>query len=354
MKNHFNFKPLVSLVLIIFVIYMLIDVLGKVLIPFIVALILTYIFNPLVEKLNSRFKISRIIISLVLSLIVFLIFLCIPLIVIPALFIQLKTIVSAIPAMINTMNLKLLTPINSTYGTNFNIDFINLKNLLLVNLTNTYNHYNIFSPLAHNSFIILELLAYIILIPFILFYSIINWHSFINFFDSLTPKSYIQYVHNIFSDIDLMLSAYLRGQISVMVIMALYYSLALHFIGLPSGFIIGAITGLLVFIPYIGILCGLAISLIVTFSSFHGMYQLVFILIAYAVGHLLEGGLVTPYLVGGRIGLNPIMIILALMIFGQLFGLVGVLLALPLSTIAVVLLKHAKLYYMNTKYYNEI
>ena len=73
----------------------------------------------------------------------------------------------------------------------------------------------------------------------------------------------------------------------------------------------------------------------------------------YGVGHVLEGGLVTPFLVGGKIGLNPIMIILALMIFGQILGLVGVLLALPLATIAVVLLKHAKLYYLKSKYYNE-
>ncbi|MBP9742475.1 MAG: AI-2E family transporter [Burkholderiales bacterium] len=224
---------------------------------------------------------------------------------------------------------------------------------MLNNFSKIYNNVNIFSPLAKNSFIIIEILLYIILIPFILFYSIINWHQFIRFFDSLIPKSYVNNVHHIFRDIDIMLSAYLRGQISVMIVMALYYAIALHVIGLNSGAIIGAITGLLVFIPYLGILSGLLISQGVALANFHGMHQIIAILITFGIGNLLEGGLITPYLVGGRIGLNPIMIILALMIFGQLFGLVGVLLALPLATITIVLLKHAKLYYTRSKYYNE-
>jgi predicted PurR-regulated permease PerM len=150
-----------------------------------------------------------------------------------------------------------------------------------------------------------------------------------------------------------MLSAYLRGQFSVMIIMALYYAIALHFVGITSGFIIGFITGLLVFIPYLGILTGLFISLAVDFANFQGMHQVFVLLGVFLVGHLLEGGLVTPYLVGGKIGLNPVMIILSLMIFGKLFGFVGVLLALPLSTITVVLLKYVKLYYTKSQYYNE-
>ncbi|MDQ5920756.1 MAG: hypothetical protein QG673_812 [Pseudomonadota bacterium] len=353
MTSNSNFKLIISLLLVTFAFFTAIVILGRVLTPFIIALILTYIFNPLVEKINLKFKIKRSIISLVLSLIVFLIFLSLPLFIIPTIIFQLKEVITGIPDIINLFNSKILQTINLKYGTNLTIDFENIKTLLLNNFSKIYNNVNIFSPLAKNSFIILEVLVYIILIPFILFYSIVNWRQFIKFFDSLIPKSYVTSVHHIFHDIDLMLSAYLRGQISVMLIMACYYAISLHIVGVSSGAIIGAFTGLAVFIPYLGILCGLIISLAIGFASFHNMHQIFAILAVFGIGHVLEGGLVTPFLVGGKIGLNPIMIILALMIFGQLFGLTGVLLALPLSTITIVLLKHAKLHYMKSKYYNE-
>lgn len=352
-QNSYNIKPIISLLLSVLAIFGAIVVLGKVLIPFIVALILTYILNPLVEKINLRFKIRRSFISMFMSLAVFLVFLSVPLFIIPTLILQLKSIIISIPDLVNLFNIKVLQTINVKYGTNLTLDFVNVKTLLLNNFSKVYNNVNVFSPLAKNSFIIIEILVYIILIPFILFYSIINWHPLINFFNSLIPRSYVKSVHHIFHDIDVMLSAYLRGQISVMVIMACYYAIALHIVGLNSGIVIGIMTGLLVFIPYLGILTGLLISLSICFAGFHGMHQVFATLIAFAIGHVLEGGLVTPFLVGGRIGLNPVMIIFALMVFGQLFGLVGVLLALPLSTITVVLLKHAKMYYSKTNFYNE-
>lgn len=352
-QQNLNLKPVVSILLFITIIFSMMILIGKILIPFIVALILTYILNPIVEKINHKLKIKRSIISLIISIVVFLVFITIPLYVIPSIIMQLKTIITKIPDLVNMVNHTILTTVNQKYGTNFVLDLVTIRTSLLNNITSAYNHINIFSPLAKNSIILVELLVYIILIPFILFYSICGWHDIINFFDKLIPRSYVKIIHEITNDIDKMLSAYLRGQFSVMIIMALYYGTAIHFVGITSGLIIGVITGILVFIPYLGILSGILISLAVTFSNFHGMHQVFALLGVFIVGHLLEGGLVTPYLVGGKIGLNPVMIILSLMIFGKLFGLVGVLLALPLSTITVVLLKYAKLYYTQSKYYNE-
>ena len=157
----------------------------------------------------------------------------------------------------------------------------------------------------------------------------------------------------IFKDIDLMLASYLRGQLLVMFIMATYYAIALHIVGLSSGIVIGIITGLLVFIPYLGVLTGLFIAIMISLAQFNNLHEIISVLIAFAVGHILEGALITPFLVGGRIGLNPVMIILSLMVFGKLFGLVGVLLALPLSTISVVIIRHMKAYYMKSNYYKE-
>ncbi len=353
MQEHIKIKPIISTLALTIGIFYVILLLGKVLIPFLIALILSYIVNPFVEKIQNKCKIKRSIISFMISILIFLIFISIPVFLLPNILIQIKSIISEIPTLINVINVKLLNVINVKYDTHLTLDYNMAKSVILKNIGTLYNHVNIFSPLAHNSIVLVEILVYIILIPFILFYSTNNWGNLLKFFDDLIPKRYKDIVHQVITDIDRLLAAYLRGQISVMFIMALYYSIALNIIGLNSATLIGTITGLLVFIPYLGILTGLFISLAVGFTDFTSMNLIFWILGVFVVGHLLEGGLITPFLVGGKIGLNPIMIIFALMVFGKLFGVVGVLLALPLSTIAVVLLRYVRKYYIHTNYYNE-
>lgn len=353
MQNKLKLKSIVSTFLLVIGVFAVIILLGKVLIPFITALILTYIFNPFVEKIQRKLKIKRSIISATISIIVFLIFILVPVFVIPNMILQVRSIIKEVPGIIQVLNSNILSHINDQYGTNLQFDMNDVKNLVLGNMMSLYDNVNIFSPLARNGILIIEILVYIILIPFVLFYSIINWHHIIKFFDEFIPKKYKKIMYHLVKDIDFMLSSYLHGQISVMVIMAIYYSVTLHFIGLNSGSTIGILTGMLVFIPYLGVLSGLLISLFVSLADFSNLHQIVMVLIVFGVGHVFEGGLVTPFLVGGKIGLNPIMVIFALMVFGKLFGLIGVLLALPLATITVVLLKYVKAYYLNSHYYNE-
>lgn len=352
-SQNLYLKPIISTLLFVGIVFGIIAVFGRILTPFIIALILTYILNPIVEKITQRLKIKRSIISLIISIIIFIAFVSIPLFIIPGIAVQLKATFSKTPDLINFINNRVLLVLNQKYGSHFELDIANIRSSLINNVSKAYQHVNIFSPIAKNSVILIEIIVYIILIPFVLFYSICGWHSIIKFFDKLIPRSHISTVHAVVRDIDKMLSAYLRGQISVMIVMALYYGIALNFTGITAGVIIGIITGTLVFIPYIGIFTGLLIALAMAFSNFHGTNPIFAILGIFIVGHLLEGGLITPYLVGGKIGLNPVMVILSLMIFGKLFGLVGILLALPLATITVVLLRYAKHYYMNSKYYNE-
>lgn len=332
---------------------LLLFLVSRVLIPFIIALILAYILNPVVEKMKTRLKLPRSLISAFFSILIFLLILSVPLYIIPTIILQLKNIVSNIPGLINLFNDHILAVINSRYNLHLNLDIDTIKHFLVSNISTVYNKVNVFSPLAHNSFVIIEILVYSVLIPFILFFAINNWHHILNFSDELIPRNYLSSVHNLLHDIDKMLSAYLRGQISVMLIMALYYATALNFIDLSSGIVVGVITGMLVFIPYLGILTGFILAMLIGFASFDGMHGIVAILVVFAIGHFLESGLITPFLVGGKLGLNPIMLILALMIFGKLFGITGVLFALPLAAIFTVVLRHLRAYYLSSKYYNE-
>lgn len=353
-QQDLKLKPIISILLFVAILFSMIIFIGKILIPFIVALILTYILNPIVEKIHYQFKIKRFIISFVIAICVFLLFIAIPLYVVPSLVTEVQMLLGKVPTLVQQINSGALSTLNHKYGTNLVLDLASLRAALIENVYGIYKQINIFSPLARNSMLLVQIMAYIILIPFILFYSICNWHNILQFFDNFIPRSYLNTVHEIVNDIDRMLSAYLRGQFSVMLIMAAYYAVALHFVGITSGFIVGLITGIMVFIPYLGVLTGLLISLAIVFVNFHGMHQIFAVLSVFVAGHLFEGGLITPYLVGGKIGLNPILIILALMIFGKLFGFIGILLALPLATITVALLRYAKLYYIKSQYYNEI
>ncbi len=354
MLQIFKSKSFISLVLTGLLLSVVIISLGRVLVPFIIALIIAYIVNPLVDILQRKFAIKRRISGVLIAFLIFMLFLSIPLCVIPRLLFEIKLILAKTPNLINVLNTHVLSGFNFAHDTNFVLNANKIKQLLISNIGDLYHNIDLFSPLARNSILVVEFFAYLALIPLILFYSITNWPKIIAFFDSLIPRSYLKSVHHIVTDIDLMLAAYLRGQVMVMLILAIYYATALSIIGLPSGVIIGILTGFLVFIPYLGILTGFIIALMLSFASATSMHDIYLLLAVFGVGHVLEGSLVTPFLVGGRLGLNPVLIILALLVFGHLFGLVGVLLALPLSAIAVVVLKHVKRYYLNSAYYNEI
>ncbi|MFN8770259.1 MAG: AI-2E family transporter [Neisseriaceae bacterium] len=353
MQRNMKIQTIISTLLLVILIFSIMTLLGKVLVPFLIALILSYIVNPFVEKIQNKLKINRSILSFCVSILFFLFFISIPLFLLPEMLLQIKLILKSVPELLNLFNTNVLSQINNKYGTNFVLDYNNMRKILISNIATVYNNVNIFSPLAHNGMILLEIIIYIVLVPFIMFYSTANFGKLLSYFNSFIPKRYVNTIHSIIKDIDKLLAAYLRGQISVMIIMACYYAIGLNIVGLKSATIIGSITGLLVFIPYLGVLTGLVISLIVGFTDFVGMHVIIGTLIVFVIGHLLEGGLITPYMVGGKIGLNPIMIIFALMAFGKLFGLVGVLLALPLATIATVLFQHLKAYYLKSNYYSE-
>lgn len=346
-------KPILSLLAVTIFLFSMMVLIGKVLIPFIAALILAYILNPLVDLFEHKFSIKRKISALILSLVMIMIIIAIPVYLVPVLIDELKVIVDKIPQIVILINKHILTPLNNELGTRVYLDLKNLKLAFINNPNKTINNIDAFQNIAQNGMIIVEIVIYLILTPFALFYSILNWHNILQFFEDLIPRSFLEPMHALFNDIDVMLSSYLRGQLSVMIIMAFYYSVGLTIVKLPSGAAIGIVTGLLVFIPYLGVLSGLLTALVIGLAQFTSGGDLLAILAVFAVGHTLEGAFVTPFLVGGKIGLNPVMIILALMVFGKVFGIVGVLLALPLSTIAVVLLRHAKQYYQNTQYYSD-
>ena len=195
--------------------------------------------------------------------------------------------------------------------------------------------------------------AMLLLIPFILFYLLLDWHRFWRSSFKLIPRQWVDKTHAISNEVDSLLAQYLRGQLLVMLILAVYYSVTLMLAGFDVALPVGIISGLLVFIPYLGFGLGLILALIAAVLQFDGFSGLIMVACIYGVGQIIEGFFLTPRLVGERIGLHPLAVIFALLAFGQLFGFVGMLLALPMAAIFSVAIKHVRAHYLQSSFYKQ-
>jgi predicted PurR-regulated permease PerM len=152
-------------------------------------------------------------------------------------------------------------------------------------------------------------------------------------------------------DCDTVLGEYLRGQLLVMLALAVFYAVGLSLFGLDLAFPIGVFTGLAVFVPYLGFGLGLVLALLAGLLQFSPGHALLMVAVVYGLGQLVESFVLTPRLVGERIGLHPLAVILALMAFGQLLGFVGVLIALPASAVLLVALRRLREQYFQSQLY---
>lgn len=193
----------------------------------------------------------------------------------------------------------------------------------------------------------------LVLIFFVVFYLIVDWMAFFSRLAQLVPLRYRDTVTQLAKECDHLLSQYLRGQLMVMLVLAVYYATALHFTGMAGGIAIGILTGLAIFIPYIGFGVGLALAVISALLQFGPSMTLLAVLAIYAVGQVAESFFLTPKLVGDRIGLHPVAVIFALLFFGSLFGFFGVLLALPAAAILLVTLRFARKQYEQSEWFQQ-
>ncbi len=200
---------------------------------------------------------------------------------------------------------------------------------------------------------VLALLVSLILVPVVLFYLLRDWNFLLARIDELIPRRVHEKVHRMAAEIDAVLAQWLRGQLLVIVIMSGYYVLALWLAGLDFAVPIGIITGLAVIVPYVGIIVGLALATVAALLKFGATAGLLWVWLAIGVGQALEGMVVTPKIVGERIGLHPVVVIFALLAFGQVFGFFGVLLALPASAMLLVGLRHLKAGYLASPLYGK-
>ena len=192
-----------------------------------------------------------------------------------------------------------------------------------------------------------------VLIVFVMFYLLIDWDHFFGLVKKIVPVRAQETVHHLAMHTDGLLSQYLRGMIIVISIMSIFYSAGLSLIGIKGSVALGVFTALMIVIPYIGITLGLTLAVLSAILQFGIGSQLIWVLVLFGIGQLLEGFFLTPRLVGERIGLHPVAVLFALLLFGNIFGFFGVLLALPISAVSLVLVQYLWSVYSQSSWYQK-
>lgn len=336
----------------------LLVLLGPILAPFIAAAILAYALNPGVDWLSSRrigkFPVPRALAVFIMMLLVFAVLLALVLIVVPVLQKEVPLLQEQIPRFLTRLN-EIIRPKLQELGIKVQLDVTGIKKLLSQQLAASGN--DIWASALASAKVggtaVLGWLANLVLIPVVLFYLLLDWHGLVERLQNSVPRRWIGNIVNLAEEVNGLLAQYLRGQLLVMLALAVYYSTTLMIAGFDVALPVGIITGFLVFIPYLGFGFGLLLALIAAMLQFDGLQGVAAVALIYGIGQVLESFLLTPRLVGERIGLHPLAVIFALLAFGQLFGFVGVLLALPASAIVSVGLKHMNAHYLKSSFYTR-
>ena len=323
--------------------------LAPVLTPFVVAAVLAYVLHPLVERLARR-RVPRVIAVAVVEVTAIVVALAVVLLIVPILSKQLPLLREQIPLFADRANAT-LTPLLSRFGIDVTLDTASIKAFVLKYLNANLEDWTAtaLSSARIGGSILLAIIGNLFLVPLVLFYLLMDWNSLRDRLGALIPPRLREPTQGFIDECDSMLGQYLRGQLSVMLALAVYYSVGLALFRFDLAVPVGVFTGLAVFIPYVGFGLGLILALISGVLQFAGWHGLLGVAVVYGIGQLLEGFVLTPRLVGERIGMSPLTVIFALLAFGHLFGFVGVLIALPVSAVLVVAVRRLRALYVESE-----
>ncbi len=326
--------------------------LAPVLAPFVVAAVLAYALTPLVDRLQARGRVPRVVAVLLVELLFLVLMLCLLLLIVPILAKELPLMRAQVPLLLDKLN-NWLTPLMAQLGVKASLDVASIKAFVLKYLNANMEDAlgSLLSSLKLGGSVALAIVGNAVLIPVALFYLLLDWDTFVARAVALVPLRLRGTYDGFTTETDGVLGQYLHGQLLVMLTLAVFYSLALALFGLDLALPIGIFTGLAIFVPYLGFGLGLVLALLAGLLQFASVKAVVMVAVVYGLGQMIESFFLTPRLVGERIGLHPLAVIFALLAFGQLFGFVGVLVALPASAVLLVAMRRVHAGYLASKLY---
>ncbi len=320
--------------------------------PFFIAFIISYLLQPAIDCVASKFELSNKVSSIIVYLIFLSIFFTTLTLLVPVIYEQISTVINNIPIYKNYFQAEILPPImTKIYAVEPNVadkirgslsNFINSIFTILGSLANNFWHYTL---------ITINIFVLFLLIPIILFYFLRDWTSIIKNMQSLLPLTSRHKILGILSSINSLLAAYIRGQLNICLLLSIYYSISFSIIGIDLALLLGILTGFLVIIPFIGTFISFFLTLTIGYLTFNATTQLCYIMVIYLIGNICESYILTPKIIGDKIGLHPLWIIFSIFACGNLFGIIGIFFAIPIAGITKILLFNLIKFYKSSKFY---
>jgi len=327
--------------------------LSPILAPFLLGGILAYICDPLVDWLERR-RVPRTLAVVLVILLLFALLVLLTLILVPLFYKEIKLLTERLPGYLGQINENFVPWLKARFGIEVQIDAASVRQLVADSLQGTEGlGVKLLQSLKIGGLTLIGFVVNLLLVPVVLFYLLRDWKGLLARLDRLVPRRWHGTARDIVREIDAVLAEFLRGQIAVILVMSAFYTLGLWLTGLEFFLPVGIITGVLVFVPYVGMFTGLALATLAASMQFGATAGLAWVWVVFAAGQALEGFVVTPTLVGDRVGLHPVAVIFALLAFGQVFGFFGVLLALPASAALLVGLRHLRSRYLASSFYKD-
>lgn len=341
-KKQFQFWGIGALVFVL-----LLWLLGNVLLPFVLGGAIAYFVDPVADRLE-RMGLSRVAATGIITVSTVLLIVVMILSVIPMLVNQMIDLVQVLPQLVQDLRAFLVQNVPSI------TDEKSQLHQVFASVAETLkDRFTEFAQAALNSALsLLNVVILLVIVPVVAVYLLLDWDRMIARIDELLPRDHVGVIRRLAGEIDATLAAFVRGMGTVCLILGTYYAVALMVIGLDFGLAVGFIAGLVTFIPYLGALIGGALAIGLALFQFWGEWHLVAgVAIIFAIGQVMEGNFLTPKLVGSSVGLHPVWLLLALSVFGALFGFVGMLVAVPVAAALGVVARFLTEQYLDSRLY---
>ena len=341
-------KQTIFWIVITCILFLAIYTLSPVLMPFVAGMILAYLLDPLVDRVE-KIGIRRSLSTFFVLIIFFVCSVGSSLLLLPVILNQLSNLTSFLPTLISNLE-PFIRQARSLVDNAIKADSSNQLPLPVADILNWAGGF--LTEIISSSLAFANLLSLIIITPIVAFYLLRDWDLIIKKVKSWMPIAQKVRIVEQVSKVDRSLSALVRGQGTVCLILALYYSVSLTAVGLQFGILIGIFSGIVSFIPFVGAILGAIFSIGFSIIQFDTYTPIFFVAGIFLVGQVVEGNFLTPKLIGEAVGLHPVWVIFALLTGATLFGFLGVLLALPIAVVAAVLIRFSLSSYLESEIYS--
>ena len=324
--------------------------LGDVILPFVLGGAVAYFLDPVADRLESMGA-SRALATAIITLVAVLIFVIMALLVLPTLINQSLALVDTAPKLFQDLQAFLTTQFPELLDEGSTLR----QSLIAIGETVQSKGGELLNSALKSVGSILNVIMLFVIVPVVAFYLLYDWDNMVGELDALLPRDHAPVIRRLAGEVDRALASFVRGMGTVCLILGTYYAVALMLVGLQFGLVVGAVAGLITFIPYVGALVGGALAIGLALFQFWGDWVSIGLVAGiFGLGQVIEGNILTPRLVGSSVGLHPVWLIFALSVFGSLFGFVGMLVAVPVAAAIGVLIRFVISQYLDSRLYRGL